>query len=113
MHAGRVFLPHIAALPEIDAVQLFRIGFKPERLIGTKLCYAFRHPQPQPMRAPGGGMVGACRICWSKPAMRSEEHTSELQSLMRISYDVFCLKKINTKQNTRENRIVMTLYKIL
>src|SRR3546814_6078870 len=25
-------------------------------------------------------------------AMRSEEHTSELQSLMRISYDVFCLK---------------------
>src|SRR3546814_15216945 len=69
MHAGRVFLPHIAALPEIDAVQLFRIGFKPERLIGTKLCYAFRHPKPQPMRAPGGGMVGACRICWSKPAM--------------------------------------------
>src|SRR3546814_7269974 len=30
-------------------------------------------------------------------AKRSEEHTSELQSLMRISYDVFCLKK---KQNT-------------
>src|SRR3546814_5882107 len=27
------------------------------------------------------------------PAMRSEEHTSELQSLMRISYAVFCLKK--------------------
>src|SRR3546814_2616437 len=29
---------------------------------------------------------------------RSEEHTSELQSLMRISYAVFCLKKTNTKQ---------------
>src|SRR3546814_4570235 len=29
---------------------------------------------------------------------RSEEHTSELQSLMRISYAVFCLKKKNTKQ---------------
>src|SRR3546814_8750170 len=28
--------------------------------------------------------------------MRSEEHTSELQSLMRISYAVFCLKKKNT-----------------
>src|SRR3546814_6573305 len=27
--------------------------------------------------------------------VRSEEHTSELQSLMRISYDVFCLKKKN------------------
>src|SRR3546814_6393284 len=30
---------------------------------------------------------------------RSEEHTSELQSLMRISYAVFCLKKKNTKIN--------------
>src|SRR3546814_4170183 len=35
---------------------------------------------------------------------RSEEHTSELQSLMRISYAVFCLKKKNTnKQNTTKN----------
>src|SRR3546814_7828455 len=33
-------------------------------------------------------------------ALRSEEHTSELQSLMRISYAVFCLKKKNTK-NTK------------
>src|SRR3546814_16069469 len=31
---------------------------------------------------------------------RSEEHTSELQSLMRISYAVFCLKKKKTKQQT-------------
>src|SRR3546814_9659560 len=31
--------------------------------------------------------------------MRSEEHTSELQSLMRISYDVFCLKKKNITYN--------------
>src|SRR3546814_1862547 len=29
---------------------------------------------------------------------RSEEHTSELQSLMRISYDVFCLKKKNNNR---------------
>src|SRR3546814_2514016 len=36
------------------------------------------------------------------PAARSEEHTSELQSLMRISYAVFCLKKknIHTYNNT-------------
>src|SRR3546814_6723624 len=33
---------------------------------------------------------------------RSEEHTSELQSLMRISYAVFCLKK-KKKNTTREN----------
>src|SRR3546814_4354931 len=31
------------------------------------------------------------------PMLRSEEHTSELQSLMRISYAVFCLKKQNNK----------------
>src|SRR3546814_2319959 len=31
--------------------------------------------------------------------IRSEEHTSELQSLMRISYAVFCLKKKNKKNN--------------
>src|SRR3546814_10868379 len=36
-----------------------------------------------------------------KSDTRSEEHTSELQSLMRISYAVFCLnKKINKKKNT-------------
>src|SRR3546814_7851285 len=34
--------------------------------------------------------------------VRSEEHTSELQSLMRISYAVFCLKKKNTIQHVRK-----------
>src|SRR3546814_3012160 len=33
------------------------------------------------------------------PRIRSEEHTSELQSLMRSSYAVFCLKKKTTKHN--------------
>src|SRR3546814_7151465 len=33
------------------------------------------------------------RTSTSRPMRRSEEHTSELQSLMRISYAVFCLKK--------------------
>src|SRR3546814_3868450 len=33
-----------------------------------------------------------------KPSSRSEEHTSELQSLMRISYAVFCLKKKKEKE---------------
>src|SRR3546814_6670784 len=36
-------------------------------------------------------------------AMRSEEHTSELQSLMRISYAVFCLKKKKQKQHKEQN----------
>src|SRR3546814_6197485 len=41
------------------------------------------------------GRSAASGACWRPPAFRprSEEHTSELQSLMRISYAVFCLKK--------------------
>src|SRR3546814_8982650 len=35
---------------------------------------------------------------------RSEEHTSELQSLMRISYAVFCLKKKKTKKKSQNKR---------
>src|SRR3546814_6835075 len=38
------------------------------------------------------------------PRIRSEEHTSELQSLMRISYAVFCLKKKIHKQHNTKNK---------
>src|SRR3546814_6727959 len=38
--------------------------------------------------------------------MRSEEHTSELQSLMRISYAVFCLKKKQLTHNNKEVNII-------
>src|SRR3546814_1836055 len=38
---------------------------------------------------------------WALIELRSEEHTSELQSLMRISYAVFCLKKKTSKLNTQ------------
>src|SRR3546814_8155682 len=38
---------------------------------------------------------------WISEFLRSEEHTSELQSLMRISYAVFCLKKKKTKKHTK------------
>src|SRR3546814_2130100 len=47
----------------------------------------------------GAGLPTTCRlssgcICFAAPeSFRSEEHTSELQSLMRISYAVFCLKQ--------------------
>src|SRR3546814_10092422 len=51
---------------------------------------------------------------------RSEEHTSELQSLMRISYAVFCLKKktnniiknlhLSTKQTTKKNIQILQYY---
>src|SRR3546814_7042850 len=81
----------------------------------------FRSPPLRRLRppAPGfrGGVETAARRCTGHPdlprarhepgnsqarlpAPRSEEHTSELQSLMRISYAVFCLKK--KKKNTHE-----------
>src|SRR3546814_5080369 len=44
----------------------------------------------------------AGRTSTSDAARRSEEHTSELQSLMRTSYDVFCLKKKKLVHNTQQ-----------
>src|SRR3546814_2492939 len=52
---------------------------------------------------------------WNVPVVdgqyeRSEEHTSELQSLMRISYAVFCLKKKKMiKSNTRQTLLTKTI----
>src|SRR3546814_1834103 len=53
-----------------------------------------------------GQCPGSCRSGFSRSCKtiaigqeRSEEHTSELQSLMRISYAVFCLKKKKTRKN--------------
>src|SRR3546814_2959267 len=40
-----------------------------------------------------------------KSQVRSEEHTSELQSLMRISYAVFCLKKKKNNNNKQKNNL--------
>src|SRR3546814_2682464 len=51
------------------------------------------------------GIPAAGRICHGEKAGRSEEHTSELQSLMRISYAVFCLKKKNIQ---KQNEIHLT-----
>src|SRR3546814_6711070 len=51
-----------------------------------------------PRRRRAGSCCGACtspKTAASRARGRSEEHTSELQSLMRISYAVFCLKKKN------------------
>src|SRR3546814_6022046 len=53
-----------------------------------------------PARPPGGGRPAAVRTACG---CRSEEHTSELQSLMRISYAVFCLKKKKKTYNTTNN----------
>src|SRR3546814_3711592 len=46
----------------------------------------------------------------SRSARRSEEHTSELQSLMRISYAVFCLKKKTTPRRYNRSSTSVTLH---
>src|SRR3546814_9280885 len=52
--------------------------------------------EPLVLRATGGKGGGGARLT-ERAHKRSEEHTSELQSLMRISYAVFCLKKKKTR----------------
>src|SRR3546814_5349027 len=55
--------------------------------------------QPRQLRAVGIGLARAVA------SGRSEEHTSELQSLMRISYAVFCLKKKNSRITLTNRKI--------
>src|SRR3546814_4144793 len=58
----------------------------------VRIFRAVRH-EPQGLERPGTQIVSF------GPHQRSEEPTSELQSLMRISYAVFCLKKKNKHKN--------------
>src|SRR3546814_1137803 len=69
---------------------------------------AARKPKVQRQRVQHGAgiRIGACQrivMGGGEADVRSEEHTSELQSLMRISYAVFCLKK---KKEKTYNKIV-------
>src|SRR3546814_10758571 len=81
--AGQAYRPPYRPAPElvrqIDYEAHGKIRFDPERAL----------------YGPGsGGTLSAYPATF-----RSEEHTSELQSLMRISYAVFCLKKKKNKNN--------------
>src|SRR3546814_7355143 len=77
-------------------------GFRP---CDCRLSIAGRLPRPG--QEPDGGnprlsMVAGSWRSLSHSCGRSEEHTSELQSLMRISYAVFCLKKKNLFERTTD-----------
>src|SRR3546814_8051808 len=61
------------------------------RALHTRLLVAAATCVPQPQR-----------VIRSAEHHRSEEHTSELQSLMRISYAVFCLKKKTTNTHNKQ-----------
>src|SRR3546814_4711528 len=66
-----------------------------EALRIRKLVYGDTHPLVAEART----LLGSARALQQvSDARRSEEHTSELQSLMRISYAVFCLKKKTNKE---------------
>src|SRR3546814_2684066 len=67
----------------------------------------------RPAASDAGGRPGRDRYRRrpAHPAVpdRSEEHTSELQSLMRISYAVFCLKKKNINKHDRQHNKLNTI----
>src|SRR3546814_5269272 len=61
-----------------------------------------RRREPSAPRVPAGAAPESPWRPCSECRARSEEHTSELQSLMRISYAVFCLKKKKKTQTHKE-----------
>src|SRR3546814_5424957 len=78
-----VLLPHQPG-PRMAVQTGIRLALKIRELRCSELSYAPAHAHQA-----GRGFV----IAVLESEARSEEHTSELQSLMRISYAVFCLKK--------------------
>src|SRR3546814_3192959 len=66
------------------------------------LDYFIQEAFDQPWKRNIEGSVGAYWGIYTADRTRSEEHTSELQSLMRISYAVFCLKKKNTYKQKQQ-----------
>src|SRR3546814_2463934 len=61
------------------------------------------------LQQPGGRHLAGQGKAEGRLHARSEEHTSELQSLMRISYSVFCLNKKINKIERRDAHIYLTL----
>src|SRR3546814_1543585 len=59
--------------------------------------------------------IGGHDQCQRSALRRSEEHTSELQSLMRISYAVFCLKKkkLQNSQRTENHKTILTRHSLI
>src|SRR3546814_1393480 len=73
----------------VDGMQRGGWGYhyQPGREVAAGSIDVHVHAVPGDHQRDGRRVVAMCAL------MRSEEHTSELQSLMRISYAVFCLKK--------------------
>src|SRR3546814_7166052 len=70
--------------------RLLVYGYKARNRTGNLTARYGRHRRPPPRTATRASQSYLISVILT---IRSEEHTSELQSLMRISYAVFCLKK--------------------
>src|SRR3546814_1023149 len=95
--AARPIVIHVhrtAAIGDVDAVgavALHQLGLLRERVRRAHMAH---HQEAGDVHA-----KIACGLDMLLRDVRSEEHTSELQSLMRISYAVFCLKKKTNNQD--------------
>src|SRR3546814_4148462 len=80
----------LGILPASGRITAGRILLDAAGLPGGPVDLAALGPASKAYQTIRGGRVS---IIFQEPMTRSDEHTSELQSLMRISYAVFCLKK--------------------
>src|SRR3546814_3064795 len=83
-------------MQQFDLVLSYNWGSM-DGVMAHRIFAPFRELPPLIHHEDGFNEDESVRRNWKR---RSEEHTSELQSLMRISYAVFCLKKKNTKQRS-------------
>src|SRR3546814_1184294 len=110
MARARRFMPFVVALLFLSGFALFDIrcdgfaciGSRFGWLLSAKVALAFGVLAVfvTAVRAAMRGTMDPCRF---RHTHRSEEHTSELQSLMRISYAVFCLKQKKSTTNKRNS----------
>src|SRR3546814_4166405 len=71
------------------------------RLLTPSLNHSRHRKSMGPDPTDGYYLTGANTRAMGMGGVRSEEHTSELQSLMRISYAVFCLKQKKSREKTQ------------
>src|SRR3546814_7134807 len=111
--AGTLRLLPDGALPEADPAHVVKLGFQadadgrhtthfpriPARIDGEELQFlfdtgaTFRLDEAAAVKLGDASVRQRAGNFITREVLRSEEHTSELQSLMRISYAVFCLNK--------------------
>src|SRR3546814_159116 len=89
---GDVALAHATGLRAAKKYQLFNGALECSLVVCDPVRPAVRD-DAQPRALSEGAQMLANRLRKNLRNLRSEEHTSELQSLMHISYAVFCLKK--------------------